>query len=97
MDVIARRPEADAAISRRLGALPARRPLAAEQVVIESTLVRISPEGVDAFMAAVAAPAARLIGGRAFVVTALDADATAFWARCGFLPAKDDTGRHQYG
>ena len=31
---------------------------AAEEVIMESTLVRMSPEGFDAFMAAIAAPAA---------------------------------------
>jgi len=34
--------------------------------------------------------AARLIGGRALMVNALDADAAAFWLRRGFLPSKDD-------
>lgn len=34
--------------------------------------------------------AARLIGGRALVVNAVDADAADFWARHGFLPSKDD-------
>lgn len=34
--------------------------------------------------------AARLIGGRALVVHAVDPDAGAFWRRCGFLPSKDD-------
>jgi GNAT superfamily N-acetyltransferase len=34
--------------------------------------------------------AARLIGGRALVVTAVDADAAAFWARKDFIAAKDD-------
>ena len=33
---------------------------------------------------------ARLIGGRAVVVKALDDEAAAFWARRGFLPSKDD-------
>lgn len=33
---------------------------------------------------------ARLIGGRALVVGALDADAAAFWKRRGFLPSRDD-------
>lgn len=33
---------------------------------------------------------ARLIGGRALVVNALDEDAAAFWRRRGFLPSKDD-------
>lgn len=31
---------------------------AAEEVIMESTLVRMSPEGFDAFMAAITAPAA---------------------------------------
>ena len=31
---------------------------AAEEVIMESTLVRMSPQGFDAFMAAIAAPAA---------------------------------------
>lgn len=34
--------------------------------------------------------AAQLIGGRALVVNALDADAASFWERRGFLPSKDD-------
>jgi GNAT superfamily N-acetyltransferase len=33
---------------------------------------------------------ARLIGGRALVVHALDDPAAAFWRRRGFLPSKDD-------
>jgi GNAT superfamily N-acetyltransferase len=33
---------------------------------------------------------ARLIGGRALVVNALDEAAAAFWRKCGFLPSKDD-------
>ena len=33
---------------------------------------------------------ARLIGGRALVVHALDEQARAFWRRRGFLPSKDD-------
>jgi GNAT superfamily N-acetyltransferase len=33
---------------------------------------------------------AKLVGGRAFIVNALDADAEAFWRRRGFLPSKDD-------
>ena len=33
---------------------------------------------------------ARLIGGRALVVHALDDQAAAFWRRRGFLPSKDD-------
>jgi GNAT superfamily N-acetyltransferase len=33
---------------------------------------------------------ARLIGGRALVVHALDDQAAAFWRRRGFLPARDD-------
>jgi GNAT superfamily N-acetyltransferase len=33
---------------------------------------------------------ARLIGGRALVVHALDEQAAAFWRRRGFLPSKDD-------
>ncbi|OAN44562.1 GNAT family N-acetyltransferase [Magnetospirillum moscoviense] len=33
---------------------------------------------------------ARLIGGRALVVNALDADAAAFWRRHGFLESNDD-------
>lgn len=33
---------------------------------------------------------ARLIGGRAVMVNALDDGATAFWRRRGFLPSKDD-------
>ena len=34
--------------------------------------------------------AARLIGGRALVVRAIDSEAAAFWTRRGFLPSKDD-------
>lgn len=34
--------------------------------------------------------AARLIGGRALVVNAVDPDAADFWRRRGFLPSKDD-------
>jgi GNAT superfamily N-acetyltransferase len=34
--------------------------------------------------------ASGLIGGRALVVNAVDADAAAFWRRWGFLPSKDD-------
>jgi hypothetical protein len=34
--------------------------------------------------------AARLIGGRALLVNAVDADAGEFWVRRGFLPSKDD-------
>ena len=34
--------------------------------------------------------AAGLIGGRALIVNAVDAEAAAFWARRGFLPSKDD-------
>ena len=33
---------------------------------------------------------ARLIGGRALIVNALDEAAAAFWQRRGFLPSKDD-------
>jgi GNAT superfamily N-acetyltransferase len=33
---------------------------------------------------------AALIGGRAVMVTAVDADAAGFWRRWGFLPSKDD-------
>jgi GNAT superfamily N-acetyltransferase len=33
---------------------------------------------------------ARLIGGRALVVNALDQEAAAFWQRRGFIPSKDD-------
>lgn len=33
---------------------------------------------------------ARLIGGRALMVNAIDAQAAAFWQRRGFLPSKDD-------
>jgi predicted N-acetyltransferase YhbS len=35
--------------------------------------------------------AAALIGGRALIVNAVDAEAAAFWGRCGFIPSKDDT------
>ncbi|MGQ0835544.1 MAG: GNAT family N-acetyltransferase [Gammaproteobacteria bacterium] len=34
--------------------------------------------------------AARLIGGRALVVNAVDTEAAAFWRQHGFLPSKDD-------
>lgn len=34
--------------------------------------------------------AAALIGGRALVVNAVDADAAEFWRRRGFLPSRDD-------
>jgi len=34
--------------------------------------------------------AAGLVGGRALVVSAVDAEAAAFWKRRGFLPSKDD-------
>jgi len=33
---------------------------------------------------------ARLIGGRALVVNALDSEAANFWRRRGFTPSKDD-------
>jgi GNAT superfamily N-acetyltransferase len=33
---------------------------------------------------------ARLIGGRALVVNAIDEQAAEFWRRRGFLPSKDD-------
>ena len=33
---------------------------------------------------------ARLIGGRALIVNAIDPDAASFWQRRGFLPSKDD-------
>ena len=34
--------------------------------------------------------AARLIGGRALLVNAVDAEAATFWRRRGFLPSRDD-------
>lgn len=34
--------------------------------------------------------AADAIGGRAVIVRAVDAEAEAYWASCGFTPAKDD-------
>lgn len=34
--------------------------------------------------------AARLIGGRALLVNAIDEEAAAFWRRRGFLPTRDD-------
>ena len=34
--------------------------------------------------------AAKLIGGRALIVNAVDEEAAAFWQRRGFLPSKDD-------
>lgn len=34
---------------------------------------------------------ARLIGGRALMVNAIDTEAAAFWRRRGFLPSKDDS------
>ncbi len=41
-----------------------------------------------AYMRAVTA--AKLVGGRALLVNAIDADALAFWERRGFLQTKDD-------
>ncbi len=35
--------------------------------------------------------AATLIGGRALMVNAVDADAAEFWRRRGFIPSKDDS------
>ena len=34
--------------------------------------------------------AARLVGGRALIVNAVDDEAAAFWRRRGFLPSRDD-------
>jgi GNAT superfamily N-acetyltransferase len=34
--------------------------------------------------------AADLVGGRALIVNAVDAEAAGFWARRGFIPSKDD-------
>lgn len=34
--------------------------------------------------------AAALIGGRAFMINAVDSDAAAFWQRRSFIPSKDD-------
>jgi hypothetical protein len=34
--------------------------------------------------------AAALVGGRALMVNAVDAEAAQFWRRRGFLPSKDD-------
>ncbi|WP_301749549.1 GNAT family N-acetyltransferase [uncultured Erythrobacter sp.] len=34
--------------------------------------------------------AAKLVGGRALIVNAVDAEAARFWQRRGFLPSKDD-------
>ncbi len=34
--------------------------------------------------------AASLVGGRALMVNAVDADAAAFWERRGFVPSRDD-------
>jgi len=34
--------------------------------------------------------AARLIGGRALIVNAVDEEAAAFWHRRGFIPSRDD-------
>ena len=34
--------------------------------------------------------AAALVGGRALLVNAVDAEAAAFWRRRGFVPSKDD-------
>ena len=34
--------------------------------------------------------AAKLVGGRALIVDAVDEEAAAFWQRRGFLPSKDD-------
>ena len=36
------------------------------------------------------AAAAQLVGGRALLVNAVDADAADFWRRRGFIPSKDD-------
>lgn len=33
---------------------------------------------------------ARLVGGRALLVNAVDTEASAFWSRKGFIPSKDD-------
>ncbi len=33
---------------------------------------------------------ASLVGGRALIVNAVDAEAAAFWSRHGFMPSKDD-------
>lgn len=33
---------------------------------------------------------ARLVGGRASSVNAVDTEASAFWSRKGFIPSKDD-------
>jgi len=35
--------------------------------------------------------AAKLIGGRALIVRAVDPEAAAFWLRRGFIPSKDDS------
>lgn len=35
--------------------------------------------------------AAQLVGGRALMVNAVDAEAAAFWRRHGFLPSRDDS------
>lgn len=35
--------------------------------------------------------AARLVGGRALIVNAVNTDAAAYWARRGFLPTRDDS------
>lgn len=34
--------------------------------------------------------AAKLVGGRALIVNAVDGEAAAFWVRRGFLPSRDD-------
>ena len=34
--------------------------------------------------------AAKLVGGRALIVNAVDEEAAAFWQRRGFLPSRDD-------
>jgi hypothetical protein len=34
--------------------------------------------------------AADLVGGRALIVNAVDAEAADFWTRRGFVPSKDD-------
>ena len=34
--------------------------------------------------------AAKLVGGRALIVNAIDEEAVAFWRRRGFLPSRDD-------
>jgi hypothetical protein len=74
-----------------LEAEPAAPPHGAEQRAPERCRLR-RPRGIGLLKHGLtrAVAGARLIGGRALVVHALDASAAAFWRRRSFLPAKDD-------